>query len=159
MRARVGHLLISFDPDVDRVIKEGMKFDIILPDGLKHKPRTAFCHSHCVSKSWDEVDLTNKRVIVDRWGSRPFKVVHDGREYTFYSISQWAVLAIFEEEQTMTRDEFKNNLNGFIDNLIPEDRELTEADENNLTDNLGEVAGEIILNEDDDEDKDEKGEG
>lgn len=95
---KIGHLLISFDPDVDRVSKPGMKFDIIIPDGLKHKPRVAFCHNHRISTSWDEVDLTNRKIIVDRWGSHPIKVCHEGKEYIFYSISQWGVLAILEEE-------------------------------------------------------------
>lgn len=90
---RIGYCLISLDPDLDST-----KFGIILPNNLKVKPRTGFVHLHRVSASWDEVDLTGRRVVVDRWASRPFKLSKDGKEYEFRSISQWCVLAVIEEE-------------------------------------------------------------
>lgn len=83
-----GRVLISFDPDV-----ETTKFGIILP--LSHKPKTGFVHAH--NCTWDEVDLTNKKVVADRWAARPFTINYDGKEYLFHIISQWHVFAIIED--------------------------------------------------------------
>jgi len=51
----------------------------------------------------------------------------------------------------MTREEFKNALNGFINELVPEDRELSEEDETNLCDQFGEAASDILNAEESDE--------
>lgn len=48
----------------------------------------------------------------------------------------------------MTRDEFKSSMSNLIDSIVPEQRELTDEDEDNLNDNLGEVAQEILDNDD-----------
>ena len=55
----------------------------------------------------------------------------------------------------MTREEFKQQLNDLIDNLVPEG-ELTESNEESLIDLLGETASDIIDAEEPDEEKDEK---
>lgn len=90
-----GRCLISFELDETSVFKPGMKFDIILPDNLRRKARIAFCHLH--NSTFDE-DFTEKRIIVDRWSGRPFKVQHaDGKEYEYYIISQYSVLATLDE--------------------------------------------------------------
>jgi hypothetical protein len=49
----------------------------------------------------------------------------------------------------MTREQFKNQLDGVVDGIIDTDRELTEDDENNLIDHFGDVAQEILQQEDD----------
>jgi|SRR5262245_28651996 len=104
--------LISFDPPRD---KQG---SIIVPTGivypgtaswkvpiqwdLRGRPRTGLCVLHCASSSWGDVNLTGKRVIVDRFAGRPFNLLWpvDGKEYTFYNVSQWAVMAVIEEEES-----------------------------------------------------------
>lgn len=50
----------------------------------------------------------------------------------------------------MTRDEFKNGLSSLVDELIDKDRELSEADEQVLQDNFGDVATDVLDNEDTD---------
>ena len=91
-----GRCLISFDPDDDVISKPGMKFDVILPYNGR-KARTAFCHLHNNDGCFDE-DLSSKRILVDRWSGTPFTVVKDGKEYEFYTISQWAILAVLDEK-------------------------------------------------------------
>jgi hypothetical protein len=96
---RIGFLLISFSIDEDRIHKAGMKFDILLPPQLQRKARQAFCHVHRVSVDWNEVNLTNQHILVDRWAATPFKVNHEGSVHEFHSISQWGVLAIVNEQE------------------------------------------------------------
>lgn len=47
----------------------------------------------------------------------------------------------------MTRDEFKKALADFVDELVPEDRELSDSDEDSLVEQLGEVASDILNSE------------
>lgn len=92
MIPRFGHAIVSFDPDHEEV----GKFNIILP-GKGRKPKTAFVHIHNYSQRFGE-DLTGRRVVCDRWAARPFTIIYeDGKEYTFYAISQWAILGVFED--------------------------------------------------------------
>jgi hypothetical protein len=55
----------------------------------------------------------------------------------------------------MTRSEFIDQLSGLICNEIPEDRELTDDDEKALVDNLGDIAADILQ----DEEQSEEAEG
>jgi len=50
-----------------------------------------------------------------------------------------------------SREEFKTQLNGIVDGIVDTNRELTEDDENNLVDHFGDVAQEILGDEDDDD--------
>jgi hypothetical protein len=56
----------------------------------------------------------------------------------------------------MTRDEFKERVNDFIDSLVDTNRELTEEDETTLGLHFGDVATEVL---DEDGDDDEPTEG
>lgn len=93
MQARIGYCLVSFDND-----PQPAKFGVIVPDQLKRKARTCFVHLHEPTRAFAE-DLTGRKVLVDRWAGRPFTVVWNGKQYNFYCISQWAVLAVFNEEK------------------------------------------------------------
>lgn len=44
----------------------------------------------------------------------------------------------------MTRDEFKKKINDFIDDLVQEDRELTETDEDNISDQFGDLSTDFF---------------
>jgi hypothetical protein len=90
---RIGFCIISPDPDI-----EASPYGIYYPHGQREKPKTGLCLAHNVSTSWDEVDLTQKRVIFDRLAARPFRIVHREKEVTFYSITQWAILAVLTDE-------------------------------------------------------------
>lgn len=55
----------------------------------------------------------------------------------------------------MNRDAFKSALCNLVDEIIPEDRELTDDDEGKLIDNFPDVAQDIF-EADDSTDEDEK---
>jgi len=86
---RTGHCLISFEPDEATVGR------IIVPSARKSK--FAFCHLHVPTVRWGEVDLTGRRIIVDRFSGRPFSLMHESVVHEFYICPQWAVMALIEE--------------------------------------------------------------
>lgn len=55
----------------------------------------------------------------------------------------------------MNRDEFKQGLSDLVDEVVTENRDLTDADEDSLVDQLGEAASEIINSDADDEEEGE----
>lgn len=91
---RVGHCLISPDPDYKQ-----SPGGIIYPKSLQGKAKTGFVHLHTPSSAWDEVDLTGRRVVFDRWSSRPFTLQLEDKQHEFGVVSQWAILGVFEEEE------------------------------------------------------------
>lgn len=96
LRGRPGYCFITTDPDIERSLG-----GIWYPKQLQGKAKTGLVLLHCISSSWDEVDLTNKKVVFDRWAGKPFKLKwSDGKEYTFVSVSQWSVLGIVEPYNT-----------------------------------------------------------
>jgi len=90
-----GHCLISPDPDIKQ-----SKGGILYPNRLGEKPQTGFCHTHYMAPPWAEGSLSGKRVVFNRWASRPFRVYHSPsrKEVEFLSVHQADVLAIIEQE-------------------------------------------------------------
>lgn len=147
MTPRLGYCIVSFDPDDNSL----GKFGLVVPAQQARMAKTAFVHIHNPTFRFGE-DLSGKRVVCDRWASRPFNITHhDGHQYTFYVISQWAVLGVFEERHVMDRTEFKQALNDLVDEIVKSDGELSEDSEGVLIDHFGDVAEEILSTEQDEE--------
>lgn len=147
MRTLPGRLLMSFDEPISK-----SKFGLIIPSTAQRLAKTGFVHLH---EPLAVEDLNNKRVIVDRWAGRPFPVVVNGKEFQFYCLPESCVLAVIEEEKKMTRDELKSELCDLVDAIVDDNRELTQEDEDKLSEQFGDVIDDTInAHEDEDVESD-----
>lgn len=96
-------------------------------------------------------DLTGRRIIFDRKATRSFTV----HERTFLVFRESAVLCTFHKERyTMKRDQLKEEIGSRVDDVVNENRELTDDDVEALVNDLGDFIADIV--EEDDQDQEEE---
>jgi co-chaperonin GroES (HSP10) len=100
MRARPGYCFVTADAELT-----ASKFGVIYGSKAKEKPKTGLVVHHNTTFTWyaqGEDCLEGKKVVFDRWSGKPFTVTYKGEQHEFLSVSQWAILAVIENEEKET---------------------------------------------------------